>query len=168
MKRSVRYLVLSIIAALSAIIISIPFWNFARSTSVGLFSQEYNNLPIVTRVGNFESLVIIDDDMVNSIINPTEIVLKNRNGYKKDTNLYLLVEKRSTIPYQYIRVSVNDQVYRINEIEVEEDENNYYFYIKNYELNAYEELSLNARIWLSQETNGIESTSTLVANFVVR
>lgn len=168
MKKSVKYIVFSLVIAISAIIVSIPFWNFANNKRIGFFNEGYMNLPIVTRIGKFPSLVIADNESVFNVVEPTEIVLKNRNGFKQDNKLYLLVEKKSTIPTNYLRVSINDTIYNINELSLEEDENNYYFYLLNIETEAYEEVTEDARIWLSTETEGIESTSTLVANFVIR
>ena len=78
------------------------------------------------------------------------------------------MENKSTISTEFIKVSINDQIYNIKDISKEEDTYNYYFYLNDFETNSYEEMSLTARIWLSNETNNIESTSTLIANFVVR
>ena len=168
MKRSVKYLLFSLIIAISVIIVSVPFWNFANNKRIGFFNEGYTNLPIVTRIGKFPSLVIADDNSAINLIEPTEILLKNRNGHRLINKIYLLVEKKSTISTEFIKVSINDQIYNIKDISKEEDTYNYYFYLNDFETNSYEEMSLTARIWLSNETNNIESTSTLIANFVVR
>lgn len=168
MKKSVKYIVFSLVIAISAIVVSIPFWNFANNKRIGFFNEGYMNLPIVTRIGKFPSLVIADNEAAFRMLEPTEIALKNRNGYKQDNRLYLLVEKKSTIPAKYIRVSINDTVYNASDLNMEEDTENYYFYLTNVETDAYEEVLVNARIWLSEETEGIESNGTLVANFVIR
>ena len=168
MKRSVKYLLFSLIIAISVIIVSVPFWNFANNKRIGFFFLGYTNLPIVTRIGKFPSLVLADDNSAINLIEPTEILLKNRNGHRLNNKLYLLVEKKSTISTEFIKVSINDQIYNIKDISKEEDTYNYYFYLNDFETNSYEEMSLTARIWLSNETNNIESTSTLIANFVVR
>ena len=168
MKRSVKYLLFSLIIAISVIIVSVPFWNFANNKRIGFFNEGYTNLPIVPRIGKFPSLVIADDNSAINLIEPTEILLKNRNGHRLNNKLYLLVEKKSTISTEFIKVSINDQIYNIKDISKEEDTYNYYFYLNDFETNSYEEMSLTARIWLSNETNNIESTSTLIANFVVR
>lgn len=168
MKKGVKYIVFSLVIAISAIIVSIPFWNFANNSRIGFFNEGYMNLPIVTRIGKFPSLVIADTESALNMLEPTEIVLKNRNGYKQDNRLYLLVEKKSTIPTKFIRVSVNNDIYNMDELTLEEDTENYYFYLTNVKTEAYEEVKLTARIWLSDKTEGIESDCTLVTNFVVR
>lgn len=168
MKRSIKYIILSIVLAISVIVVTIPFWNFANNKRIGFFNEGYMNLPIVTNIGKFPSLVIADNESALKMIEQTEIVLKNRNGVKQNNRLYLLVEKRSTIPTKFIKVSINDVIYSIKDITLEEDTDNYYFYLTNVETNAYEEVSVNTRIWLSEETEQIESDSALVANFVIR
>lgn len=168
MKRSIKYIILSIVLAISVIVVTIPFWNFANNKRIGFFNEGYMNLPIVTNIGKFPSLVIADNESALKMIEQTEIVLKNRNGVKQNNRLYLLVEKRSTIPTKFIKVSINDVIYSIKDITLEEDTDNYYFYLTDVETNAYEEVSVNARIWLSEETEQIESDSALVANFVIR
>ncbi len=168
MKRSIKYIILSIVLAISVIVVTIPFWNFANNKRIGFFNEGYMNLPIVTNIGKFPSLVIADNEAALKMIEQTEIVLKNRNGVKQNNRLYLLVEKRSTIPTRFIKVSINDVIYSIKDITLEEDTDNYYFYLTDVETNAYEEVSVNARIWLSEETEQIESDSALVANFVIR
>lgn len=168
MKRSIKYIILSIVLAISVIVVTIPFWNFANNKRIGFFNEGYMNLPIVTNIGKFPSLVIADNESALKMIEQTEIVLKNRNGVKQNNRLYLLVEKKSTIPTKFIKVSINDVIYSIKDITLEEDTDNYYFYLTNVETNAYEEVSVNTRIWLSEETEQIESDSALVANFVIR
>lgn len=168
MKRSIKYIILSIVLAISVIVVTIPFWNFANNKRIGFFNEGYMNLPIVTNIGKFPSLVIADNESALKMIEQTEIILKNRNGVKQNNRLYLLVEKRSTIPTKFIKVSINDVIYSIKDITLEEDTDNYYFYLTNVETNAYEEVSVNTRIWLSEETEQIESDSALVANFVIR
>lgn len=168
MKRSVKYLVISIIVTFSIVVVSIPFWNFANNKRIGFFNEGYTSLPVVVRVGKFPSLVIADDEKALSIIEETDILLKNRNGHKMNSRLYLLVEKRSTIPTMYLRVSIDDEIYEIANLERDEDTENYYFYLNNIDTDSYEEVLLKTRIWLSNDVSGVDSNSSLVANFIVR
>lgn len=168
MQKSTRKIVISLVCAISLILISYPIWRYASGSKVGILANSYGDLPLSIDMGTFEPLVIVDDEMSGTVINDTNISIKNRNGYDKKTNLYILVEKISTIPYQFIRVAIDDEVYRLNELDLEEDENNYYFYLKEVEIKAYEDQNLKVRIWLSQETEGVDPTATLVTNFVTK
>lgn len=168
MQKSTRRIVVSLVCAISLILISYPIWRYASGSKVGILANSYGELPLNIDMGTFEPLVIVDDSMSGTVINDTDISIKNRNGFDKKTNLYIIVEKISTIPYQFIRVAIDDEIYRLNEIEVEEDEKNYYFYLNEIEIKAYEDKILKARIWLSQDTDGVDPSATLVTNFVTK
>ena len=168
MKKSVKYLVFSIMVICSILIVSVPFWSLASGSKLTLLSTATNDLPIVYKIGIFDSLVVVDDTLANEIINPTELTVKNRNGYKKDCKIYALVDKKSTISYEYLRVSLNDEIYNLNDIEVEEDEESYYFYLKDYELDSYGENAINTRIWVNQNIPELQSDSILITNIIVR
>lgn len=168
MQKGTRKIVISLVCAISFVLISLPIWWFASGEKVGILANSYGELPLNIDIGTFEPLVIVDDEMSNTVINDTDILIKNKNGFDKKTKLYILIEKVSTIPYQFIRVAIDNEVYRLNEIEVEEDENNYYFYLKEVEIKAYKDLNLKARIWLSQETDGVDPSAILVTNFITK
>lgn len=168
MDKSVRKIVISLVFAISIILVSYPIWRFASGEKVGILANSYGELPLSIDVGSFEPLVIVDDEMSKTVINDTDIFIKNRNGFDKKENLYILVEKVSTIPYQFIRVAIDDEVYSLDKLAVEEDENSYYFFLKEVEVKAYEETNLKTRIWLSQETNGVDPSATLVTNFITK
>lgn len=168
MQKNLRKIVISLVFAISLILISYPIWRFASGAKVGILANSYGELPLNIDVGSFESLVIVDDEMSGTVLNDTDIFIKNRNGYDKKADLYILVEKISTIPYQFIRIALDNEIYRLDEIGFEEDENNYYFYLKEVEIKAYEDVNLKARIWLSQETNGVDPSATLVTNFITK
>lgn len=168
MQKSTRKIVISLICAISLILVSYPIWRYASGSKVGILANSYGELPLSIDMGTFESLVIVDDEMSGSVINDTDISIKNRNGYNKKANLYIIVEKISTIPYQFIRVAIDDEVYHLNELAFEEDENNYYFPLKEIEVKAYEDKTFKARIWLSQETAGVDPKATLVTNFITK
>ncbi|MCH5167591.1 MAG: hypothetical protein J1F35_06870 [Erysipelotrichales bacterium] len=167
MKNRVRYLVFSIIVVCSVLIVSIPFWSFAGGSKLSVLFNARYDLPIAYKTGVYESLVISDDVDANKLVNPTEMIVKNRNGFNKSGKIFTLVEKRSSIPYEYLRVSINDEIYKLNELKVEEDENYYYFYLKDIEMEAYKEDKLDTRIWLSKDAKDVSSTSTLITNMVI-
>lgn len=168
MEKKIKTSVLVSIIIVSVIIVSIPFWNFTKLSHNGLLTNIYRELPVTATAGTFEPLVIVDDAMAASVVGSTEVSIKNRNGYDKEARLYILVEKKSTVPFAFLRVSINDEIYSLNEISPEEDTKNYYFYLNTYQIDAYKEEKLETRLWLSQDTNGVEPTATIVTNFVIR
>lgn len=168
MNRKIRRLIMSIVIAISVVLVSIPIWSMANGNEIGLLANSYGELKISTKVGEFEPLIIISDEMAFEQINSTTISFKNRNGYKKDFNLYILVDKKSTVPYEYIRVSINDKIYNLSTLEVEEDEYNYYFKLESKSLEAYKDENIEARIWLSTDSQNLTPESLLITNFITK
>lgn len=168
MNRSVKSLVVSILITISIVLVSIPLWRVAQGKDIGSIANNYSDLPITVKVGNFDSLLVVDNEEALSLINPTTIVLRNRNGYKRNDVLYFLVEKKSTIPYSYLRVSINDNIYDISSCEMSEDNENYYFKLEDVEIDAYKTIDMQARIWIDVNVSGLDSKSTLVTNFIVK
>lgn len=168
MNRRIRRLIISIVIAISVVLVSIPIWSIANGNRIGILANSYGELKISTRVGAFESLLVVGDEKAFEIINPTTISFKNRNGYKKDFDLYLLIDKKSTVPYEYIRVSINDTIYSLSELEVESDEYNYYFKLESRSLDAYKDEDVNARIWINNNSEGLTSESSLITNFITK
>lgn len=168
MKKGVKGLILSIMVAVSMIVISIPFWNFGNSSKLNILAMGNTDLPVAYKIGTFDSLTVMDNEVAESLIAPTELVLKNRNGFEKQAKIIMLIEKRSTIPYEYVCVSINDEIFNLKDLIKEEDDDNYYFYVKDVSLDLYEEKKFDTRIWLSKNINEISSSSRLITNIIVR
>ena len=149
-------------------IISIPFWSYSNGTRLGLLLNTRYELPLSYKIGTFEPLIICDDDLASSVVNPTELTIKNSNGFAKSCKIYSLVEKRSTISYEYLRIALNDKVYKLNEIEALEDKKYYYFYLSDVELDSNLEDSIKIRIWLSSDIAEVSTNLTLITNIIVR
>lgn len=168
MRKGVRKLVVSIIIAISVIIVSIPIWRVSEGNTIGLVNTRYTELPIVVKIEKLKSLLIVSDEEASTFVEPTELTLKNRNGHAKSFNLYLLVEKKSTINYQYLRVSIDDKIYKVSELKMESDYNNYYFLLDGFNTDAYETKNVDIRLWIGTEAEGLDQSSTLTTNFVIR
>ncbi len=153
---------------LSIAIVSIPCFNFTKLTNRGLLGELYREVPVTTEVGIFDSLVIADDEIAKDVVNGNKLAIKNRNGYQKEVKLYFLVTKNSTVPYNFLRLSLNENIFALNEIEPIEDDINYYFYLSDYQIDAYKEEIIESRLWLSKDTNNVDPKASLVANFVIK
>lgn len=168
MNLSIRRLVISIVIVCSILIVSIPFWGYSQSSKISVLADARTELPFISKLGAFEQLAIIDDSKAMETVTPAELIVRNRNGYEKTGKIYFLVEKSSTISYEYLIVSLNNRIYKLKDIELEEDEEYYYFYLGDIKLDAYTEESMMVRIWLSKDTKDIKSGSKLITNINVR
>lgn len=168
MNRAVKSLILAFVIAISIVLVSIPVWRISKGRNIGLIANSYGELPISVKVGKFESLIVIDDELVKDVITPTKITLRNRNGFEKNYSLYLLVEKKSSISYELLKLSINDTIYNLSEIEKSEDEENYYFKLIESSLKEYSEEEYDAKIWIKSNAQNLDGSSTLTANFIIK
>lgn len=168
MNRAVKSLILAFVISVSIVLVSIPVWRVSKGRNVGLIANSYGELPISVKVGKFESLIVIDDELVKDVITPTKITLRNRNGFEKNYSLYLLVEKKSSISYELLKLSINNTIYNLSEIEKSEDEENYYFKLIDSNLKEYSEEEYEAKIWIKSDAQNLDGSSSLTANFIIK
>lgn len=168
MNRKIGVLLLSIIICISVIVISIPFWMTVNGETISLLAEVNGDLKPSLIFGDFESLKVVDDENAIESINPTTIYIKNQNGHVREYDLYLSINKESTINYQYIRISINDTIYNLSTINMEEIEDNYYFKLYSGVLESYQSEELAARIWLSTDIDELAAESSVTINFVTK
>jgi len=167
-EKSINRLIVSVTITTLLFFISIPLWNYSVAKRSAILASSYGDLAISVNIGTFDSLVAIEDYRAFDYIKPTTISFRNRNGFKKEFDLLLLVSKDSTIDYKDLKVSIGEKIYHVKSLEMLEDSDNYYFIINSYSLEAYSEDSLEARIWLDENIQGNINEKTLTTNFTTR
>lgn len=168
MKLGVKGLIIRISIIIVLFIASIPIW-FDKNNSLGLaMSNNYYNMDIFVEVDYFKSLIVIDDDRALACIEPTRVSLRNKNNFDKDVKLMFLISKSSTVDYQYIRVSLDDKIYDLCDLEMREDGDNYYFILESFTLNKYTTKDYQARIWINPSAGYLPSNTSITTNFIVK
>lgn len=167
MESSINRLILSVVITTLLFFISIPLWNYSEAKRGAILASEYGDLAISVSMESFDQLVAIEDYRAFDYINPTKISFRNRNGYKKNFELLLLVSKDSTISYKDLKLAIGEKIYNVKSLEMSEDNNNYYFTLNNYTLDAYSENSIMVRIWLDEDIE-TPSGKSLTTNFITR
>lgn len=168
MERSINRLIISVTITTLLFFISIPLWNYSVAKRSAILASSYGDLAISVNIGTFDPLVAIEDYRAFDYIQPTKISFRNRNGFQKKFDLLLLVSKDSTVDYKDIKLAIGEKIYHVKSLEMLEDEDNYYFIINNYSLEAYSEDSIEARIWLDENTHAPLSNKSLTTNFITR
>lgn len=167
MDKNVKKLVKSVILTTFLVLISIPIWESAQNKSNSLLAfNDVRNISV--SIGDFETLTMIEDERALENIIPTNIALRNQNSFAKEYDLIFLINKNSTVDYNYVRVSIDDNIYKLNEMNKTEDEVNYYFNLEKRELNKYTTEEVNARIWLDGNFNLENNNLSLTSNFIAR
>lgn len=168
MEKSINRLILSVVITTLLFFISIPLWNYSVAKRSAILANEYGDLAISVNMGIFDQLVAIEDYRAFDYIKPREISFRNRNGFKKDFELLLLVSKESTISYEDLKVAIGEKIYNIKSVEMLEDDDNYYFIIDNFSLDAYSEDSIEVRLWLDEDIKVSPNDKSLTTNFITR
>lgn len=168
MDKRVRKILLSIIITFILVFASIPLWEYSSGKKGAILAQSYNELSIAVEIGEFQELLIIEDERAFEYIASTPISLRNKNDKTKECELLMLIDKKSTIDYNNLKISIDDTIYKLTDLNKIEDNENYYFIIGKYNIEAYKNEKVNIRLWLSEETTGVSANSTLTTNFIAR
>ena len=168
MEKNIIKLVLSVVITTLLFFISIPLWNFSVAKRSAIFASQYGDLAISLNMETFDPLVVIEDYRAFDYINPTKISFRNKNSFKKNFELLLVVSKDSTVSYKDLKVSIGDKIYNVKSLETFEDSDNHYFILNKYSLDAYSEDSIMVRIWLDEDIENLPTDRSLTMNFTTR
>lgn len=168
MDKSIRRLTISIFLTFILVFASIPLWNYSSGKKGAMLAESYKDLSIAVDIGEFSQLLIIEDNRALEYVSPTDISLRNKNSYEKDFELIMLIDKTSTIEYKYIRVAIDDKIYKLTDLEQFEDNDNYYFILGKYNIDAYSSMKESVRLWLGEEIGIIDQSASITTNFITR
>ena len=166
MKNEVKKLVISVIITAAIALGTIPIWNIANANNGLSLASLYTNMNMSVNIGRFPSLLIIDDNQALENIKATPIQIRNQNSVEKDYNLYFFIDKKTTIDKNLLRVSIGNEIFKLNEMECIEDDSGYYYLVHSNTIDKYSNEDLEARIWLTEEAADIDNDAKLVTNFV--
>lgn len=166
MDNKINRLVISVIVTVMLVFISVPLWNLTSKTRSDMLANSYGDLSITVNIGTFPELVVIEDDRAIEYLNDTPVIFRNPNDKSKKFKMHYLVDKKSTIDYKDIVVSINDNIYHIKDLEKIEDNDNYYFLLSESSLGAYSDKTYHVRIWLDENTSSVSEDMILISNFI--
>lgn len=163
----VKKIFIGIVIIISILTVSMPLCNIIRGNKV-LLADHYTELPIELTKGNFAPLKIIDNFESFAKVTPTKLHYKNRNGFDKQFDLILTINKESNIDYNNIVISLNADIMYLSDINMQYDENYYYFILATKELKSYSESEDNFRMWLKKDSTNLDKSSSLKINFIIK
>ena len=105
----------------------------------------------------FDEVEILSNDEYE-LAKPKEFYLKNVGSNKSDCSLYFKYSKYSTLDYKNIKVSLDNNIYNLNELYSYQDDEYYYFRLNNYSLDSYETDVISARVWTDSSEGYLLST----------
>lgn len=168
MEKKVKRLILSVLITVILVLISVPIWNYSSGRKGSLLASSYGDQSISVNIGTFPDLIVIEDDRALDYIKETPVLFRNPNDITKKFDIYYLYDKNSTIDYKDIVVSFDSNIYHLKDLDMIEDNDNYYFKIHTMSLGAYSNRTYNVRIWLDENINTLDEDMVLVSNFITR
>ena len=156
-KRIIKHMITTILI----VIVSFFIWNNAPCQAGARIAASYNDRNMQIVFDGFEHLICMEDD--NYIkLTPTVLNLRNTTNKSREYKLYFTIAKTSTVPYDSLKLAIDDTVYDLKNTEYIEDDTYIYFLVKTDNLDAYTNTSMDIRIWTTVESG------KLISSFITR
>ena len=143
------------------VIVSFFVWNNAPSQAGAQIASAFDERNILVTFDGLDYLTNISDEDYE-LLRPSALSLRNISNKSKDYHLYYVISKNSSVPYDSLKLSIDDKVFSLSDIKPDEDDNCYYFEIMNGSLDAYSDMNYDVRVWTTV------SSGTLTSSFVTR
>ncbi len=166
MDENLRPLIINIILTLLLVFVSIPLWNSSGSEKILRVATTFDNLDIAMTIKNFQDIGIIYEKDEWSELEPTEIYLRNQNSYAKSCDLIMKISKDSTLDYENIYIAIDNKVYHLSELKVNENQKNCYYRLSTLDFSSYTDRRVFLRLWLEGNPNSDIDDLKLLADFI--
>ncbi|HOB25867.1 MAG TPA: hypothetical protein PKG93_01810 [Bacilli bacterium] len=162
---NVRGSIVSIVIAILVIALSIPLWNLSEGKVGASIASSYADMDISVSFDGFADLLVIDDSKSN-MVDDTVVSLRNPSGSDKKYDFAFAYPKDSTMDYSNIRINYNGTIYNLGEMNYIEKDNYYLFVIDSNTLTSYTNKDYKLKVYLNNDNNKLDYSSSLTATFV--
>ena len=128
------------------VIMSFFVWMNNPSQAGAQIAASFNNRNILVTFDGFDLLTNIEDENYNALT-PTNLNLRNTTNKSKSYKLYYTIAKTSTVPYNTLKIALNNEIYDLKELDYIEDDSYLYFMVDEDTLDAYTNVNISVRIW---------------------
>lgn len=152
--RMIRQTIVEIIVVIALVFITIPIWNsfnLEEYASVAMYYEnaEYNYL----EVSDYSDYKLYQINDLDALENIKPINLRLSNTYVKDASaVWMVVSKKSTLDYHALKINIDNQTKKLDDLEMVEDENDYYFLLFEGDVSA-NVVSKDILIWLDIDSD---------------
>lgn len=149
-KKQILNIVGEIIIAVMFIILSIPLWISFQSKSYGQIAASYNDIGLNLEI--YKPLT--DIYLLNGNSNESEYVVKNYSAKKQKYELIILVDNETKIDLKSLYISINGEIYKLDELETYNLSSNNVFILDNNIANKYEMKTYDLRLLIDDYNVG--------------
>ena len=151
--KMIRRTILEIALVIAFVIISIPIWQSFDLSDVESVAYYYDNIEFTTlEVSDYSDYILYQasDEIAIQNIKPINIKLNNDTNTKEEYNLYIVVDKTSTLDTDLIKINYNGETKLLSELKQLEDESYAYFLLESGTL-VSREYESNLLMWIDIE-----------------
>ena len=153
-RNSIFRTIIEMVAIVIVLIASYFWWDNLEATKLGAYAQEASkstvmDLTILRTMENYSFFPISDEKALENIT-PGVIRIDNYSATTRNCSLVFMVDKMGTsIDYRLIKLSIDNDVYSLNSMSKEEDDEYMYFIFNADNIKEYK--AYNIRIWLDED-----------------
>lgn len=173
-EKQLNYLIIAriaeIIFVLAFLVLSYPLFENMRLTSSLLkesagLELTFTSLKIENQM-NYPLYPISEKEALNKL-EPTKIVVENNSLTEENFWIVLKISKNTTLDYHYLNMAIEDKIYSLNNLTMEEDSENYKFFILKDVLKGNKK-EYNLKIWLDETAGNDMQNKVLISSFELK
>lgn len=156
--------IIEIVCVACFLFVSFFFWKSGNTKSIIAAFQDlsYTNFNIENPI-DYAMFPMTDEDAMKNL-NPCYITVSNETYTKEDYILVLVVNKNSTLDYNFLNISVGDEIYSLNTLEKIENEEEISFILVNDSIVGNLE-TYAVRLWLNSLAGNDMQNKELIMHF---
>lgn len=151
--REIFRISIELISLICLIVFTYFWWSKLNITQYADFVKQGSKpsleLKLIQRIENYNLFPLSDELAIENIM-PGIIRVENYTSVAKNYNLIFMIDKNdTTLDYNIIKVSINDEIYYLKDIDREEDMEVVYFIFNEDTVKDYKDYQI--RIWMDEE-----------------
>lgn len=150
----IRRTVAEIVIVIALVVASIPVWNRLELNDYKEVAMYYDNMESnYLEVSDFSDYVLYqanDIDAMNAV-KPINLTIGNELNNNEDYAIWMVVSKNSTVELNSIKISIDNNISKLTELEMYEDETDCYFLLFEGTIKG-QLINKDIRLWIDNET----------------
>jgi len=148
--KMIRGTILEIALVISFVFLSIPLWQSFNLNKYASVAYYYDNINYTNlEVSDFSDYILYQttDELAVEHIKPISINLINDTNTTENYSLWIVINKSSTLDYNYLKINYNGKVSHLNEYKTVENAEYYYILLSEDTITA-ENINFELQIWI--------------------
>lgn len=149
----IRHKIIEITLAFLIIIVSFPIWQiFGNNNMLKLASSYADSSVVFVDVLNYQNYQFypMKDEIALKHLVPMNVTLNNETVLSSSYYLVLAVDKSSTLTYDKMKISIDNEVLLLKDLYLKEDSQNYYFFLSKGNLQATNK-NIFVNLWIDSD-----------------